>query len=160
MLQRKILSGIKLFIATAITSCSNMRETKQFESTSGWFKLTYPATWQVEPDDGIYIFTEAQDLSWAFQISAYKATHDTIPNFNISEELQHTVEIHPTATIVALPNRKAIYYTECKGSSLLRIWTIGGKRCKVFCSYTADAPASQNANFEAAQQAINSMRIQ
>ena len=149
-----------LLIATALTNCSTMQEANQFESDNKWFKLTYPASWQVELEDGIYTFTDAYDPSWAFQISAYRATHDTIPDFSINEELQTTIESHPKAKIVALPNRKAVYYTERKGSSLLQIWIIGGKRCKAFCSYTADAPAPQNANFKAAQGAVNSMKIQ
>jgi hypothetical protein len=137
-----------------------MQKTKQFESDNKWFKLTYPASWQVELEDGIYTFTEAHSPNWAFQISAYRATHDTVSNFSINEELQSTVKSHPTAEIVDLPSRKAVYYTERKGSSLLQIWIIGGKRCKAFCSYTADAPAHQSSNFKAAQQAVNSMEIQ
>ncbi len=160
MLQHKIPLGIKLFIAVIISSCSNIQEIKHFEPESKWFKLTYPAAWKVELDDSIYTFTEAQDPSWAFQVSAYRAAHDTIPDFSISEELRRIVESHPTAKIVALPSRKAVYYTERKGSSLLQLWIIGGKRCKVFCSYTTDASALQNANFEAAQQTVNSMQIQ
>lgn len=160
MLQRKVLLGTKLLIAAAITSCSTMQETKQFEPNNKWFKLTYPATWQVEPDDEVYTFTEVHDPSWAFQVSAYKATHDTIPDFNVNEELERIVESHPTAKIIALPSRKAVYYIERRDSFLLQIWIIGGKRCKTFCSYTTDTPAPQDANFEAAQQTVNSMQIQ
>jgi hypothetical protein len=160
MPQHRFSLGTKLLITVAITSCSPMQKTKQFEPDSKWFKLNYPPAWQVELEDGIYTFTEAHDPSWAFQVSVYKATHDTIPDFNMSKELQRAVEGHPTAKIITLPTRKALYYTEHKGSHLLQIWIIGGKRCKAFCSYTADISALQNANFEAAQQAINTMTIQ
>ena len=160
MLKRTILAACFFLIVAAFTNCSNMQKTKQFESDNKWFKLTYPVSWQVESEDGIYTFTEALDQSWAFQISAYRATHDTIPDFSINEELQSAIENHPTAKIITLPNRKAVYYTERKGSSLLQIWIIGGKRCKAFCSYTADAPATKNANFNASQEAVNSMEIQ
>ena len=160
MLKLIILPIACFFIAATLTNCSNLQKTKQFELDNKWFKLNYPASWQVESEDGIYTFTEAHDPSWAFQISAYRATHDTIPDFSISEELQLAIESHPTAKIITLPNRKAVYYTERKGSSLLQIWIIGGKRCKAFCSYTADAPTPKNANFNASQQAVNSMEIQ
>ncbi len=160
MLKRAIIPIVSLLIAAAFTNCSNMQKTKQFESDNKWFKLTYPASWQEELEDGVYTFTEAHDPSWAFQISAYRATYDTIPDFSIDEELQRTVESHPTAKIVVLPNRKAVYYTTVSSPSLIHVWIIGGKRCKTFCSYTADAPASQNANFKAAQEAVNSMEIQ
>ncbi len=160
MPQLRLSLGTKLLIAVAITSCSHMQETKQFEPANKWFKLTYPAAWQVELEDGIYTFTEAHDSSWAFQVSAYKATHDTIPDFSISEELQRVEESHPTAKIVTLPSRKAVHYTEHEGSSLLHIWIIGGKRCKTFCSYTADISASQNANLRAVQHVVNTMSIQ
>ena len=160
MLHHKVLFGIKILIAVTITSCSNMQETKRFESANKWFKLTYPAAWQVEFDDGIYTFTEAQDPRWAFQVSAYIATQDTILDFSINKELQGIIRNHPTAKIVALPSRQAVHYTERKGSSLLQIWIIGGNRCKAFCSYTADALAIQDANFEAAQHAVDSMQIQ
>lgn len=159
MSQHRFLAGTKLLIAVAITSCSHMQETKQFEPESKWFKLTYPTDWQVELEDGIYTFTEVHDPNWAFQVSAYKATHDTIPDFSISDELQRAIENHPTAQIIKLPARKAIYYTERKGSHLLQIWIIGGKRCKSFCSYTAAISALQTANLEAAQQAINTMTL-
>lgn len=160
MLKRTILPAVSVLIATTLTSCSNLQENKQFEADNKWFKLIYSASWQIELEDGIYTFTEAHDPSWAFQISAYRATHDTIPDFNITEELQRIIKSHPTAKTVALPNRKAVYYAERKDSSLLQIWIIGGKRCKAFCSYTSDAPAPQNANFKAAQRAVNSMEIQ
>lgn len=160
MLKRTILPAFYFLVAATLTNCSNMQKTEQFEPENKWFKLIYPASWQVESEDGIYTFTEAHDPSWAFQISAYRATHDTIPDFSISVELQNTIESHPTAKIIALPNRKAVYYTERKGSSLLQIWIIGGKRCKAFCSYTADVPALQNTNYIASQQAVNSMVIQ
>ena len=160
MLKRTILPAFYFLVAASLTNCSNLQKTKQFEPDNKWFKLIYPASWQVESEDGIYTFTEAHDPSWAFQISAYRATHDTIPDFSISEELQFAIESHPTAKIITLPNRKAVYYTELKGSSLLQIWIIGGKRCKAFCSYTANAPAPKNTNFNASQQAVNSMEIQ
>ena len=160
MLKRTILSAFYFLVAATLTNCFNLQKTKQFEPDNKWFNLTYPASWQVESEDGIYTFTEAHDPSWAFQISAYRATHDTIPDFSISEELQSAIESHPTAKIIALPNRKTVYYTERKGSSLLQIWIIGGKRCKAFCSYTTETPALQNPNYIASQQAVNAMAIQ
>lgn len=160
MPKRIFLSAASLLIVTALTNCSTMPEVNQFESENKWFKLTYPASWQVELEDGIYTFTEENDPSWAFQVSAYRATNDTIPNFSIQDELQNNIESHPDAEIVTLPNRKAVYYTKHVESSLLHIWIIGGKRCKTFCSYTEDAPASQNVNFTAAQKAVDSMQIQ
>ncbi|WP_158022715.1 DUF3805 domain-containing protein [Hymenobacter coccineus] len=137
-----------------------MQETRQFESDNRWFRIIYPKAWQVEFEDGIYTLTKADDSSWAFQISAYKTVNDSIPNFDIDEELQRIVEIHPKAKIVALPNRKAIYYTERRDDSLLYIWIIGGKKCKAFCSYTADASTTQNANLDASRQVINTMKLQ
>lgn len=160
MLKRIIQPAFYFLVVATFTHCSNLQKTKQFEPDNKWFKLIYPAFWHVETEDGIYTFTEAHDPSWAFQISAYRATHDTIPDFSIIEELQLAIESHPTAKIIALPNRKAVYYTERKGTSLLQIWIIGGKRCKAFCSYTADVSAPENANFNASQQAVNSMKIQ
>ncbi len=160
MLKRLILQASILLIASALTNCSKMQEVKQFESNNKWFKLTYPAAWQVEVEDSIYTFTEAGDPSWAFQISAYRAAHDTIPNFSIRAELHLIIKIHPSAQIVVLPNREAVYYTVISDDSLLHVWIIGGKRCKTFCSYTADALAPQHSNFKAAQQIVNSMQIQ
>lgn len=160
MLKRVILSATKLLIAAALTNCSNMQEGKRFESANKWFKLTYPASWQIELEDGVYTFTETDDPSWAFQVSAYRATDDTISDFSIRNELQRTIDSHPTAKIVPLLNRRAVYYTERIENSLLHAWIIGGKRCMTFCSYTADASAPQNANFTAAQKAVDSMEIQ
>jgi hypothetical protein len=160
MLKHTVLPAMKLFITVALTSCSNMQATKIFESPNKWFKLTYPADWQVEYEEGIYTFTATSSSNWAFQVSAYRATDGTTPNFSVREEFQRTVKSHPTAEIVALSNHKAVYYTESRGKSLLYVWITGGKRCKTFCSYTSDLPAPQSPNFTAAQKAVDSIEIQ
>ncbi|WP_425555548.1 DUF3805 domain-containing protein [Hymenobacter koreensis] len=64
------------FVAWTLTgllaSCSlNSQNTQSYTSPNGWFTLEHPISWQLELEAGVYTFVDPNDLSWAFQVSAY-----------------------------------------------------------------------------------------
>lgn len=136
-----------------------MQTTQQFESANKWFKLTYPTSWQLEVEDGIYTFTNKKDTKWAFQVSAYKMNAKSVPGYSISTDLLHEMESNPSAKIISLSTKKAIYYTKEHDGSIINYWVMGGKRCKALCTFTADLPVNK-AEFEKAELVIESMKLQ
>lgn len=131
---RGLLTSLMLLLSY---SCSE--NNKSFESPNKWFSLSYPASWQAEYQEGIYTFTDTQDATWAFQVSAYKVSHDSVSDFNITRELQWEKQTHPSAVLVDLKSRKAIYYTEQSKEFTLHYWIVGGKRCKALCTFTTSS---------------------
>ena len=148
-----------LLFSTLPISCSEVQNTKHFTSESKWFTLDYAAHWQVDCEDNIYTFTDTENPNWAFQLSAYKLDDDIASNFDIFSELAHEKTSHPAAQIVSVGKRNAVYYALQDESFLLRFWIVGGKRCKVLCTFTTSHKA-QDYNLREIETSINSIKLQ
>ena len=136
-----------------------MQTTQQFESNNKWFKLIYPTSWQLEVEDGIHTFTNKEDTKWAFQISAYKLNSKLIPDYNINTDLLHEIKATPYAKIISLGKKKAIYYAKESDGLVIKYWILGGKRCKVLCTFTTDLPVNK-AEFDNVEFIIKSIKLQ
>lgn len=151
---------IKYILVGVMASCSpDFSATKDFTALNGWFSLSIPVTWQHDFEENVHTFTDPTNTDWAFQVSAYKTTSDTVPDFSLANEFQKELATHPDARIISVAKKRVVYYTQLREAHLLHCWIVGGKRCKAFCSFTTNSDKQDSALSET-KKAIASMKLE
>ena len=138
---------------------------KTFESSHGWFELTYPGHWtQSVEDDGTYLFMDNDEWKGNLRITAMRLENEKAQQQpeRLKKNLTDELERKPNSRLIKLGDKDAVYWekvVEQDGDSLMVYnWTTGNKGTMLICSFVVDKDRIEEKDVkEELQFAINTI---
>ena len=143
---------------------------KTFESSQGWFELTYPQHWtSFEEEDGTYLFMDNEDWKGNLRITSmrFETADKKEQTEKVKKGIKDELEKRTNSKLIKLGDKDAVFWTkeiEQDGDSLIIYnWTTGDKGTLLICSFAIDKDKADQKRikdeFDFALKTMESIRV-